>query len=165
MPRRIATSGPTRRQAGAVTAILTAGLCAGALMTPAPADAAADIDPPDVLGAQLSTQQVVVPAAGSAGVQVTVHLSDPQGVAGAMVQAMPDDFLDVLLDPKNEPKDGDDLAHLIALIPSPVPLRLVAGTAYDGTWAGTIHVRHANLPGRYTVALTAVDRNENVAAP
>jgi hypothetical protein len=161
MTRRIPASGPTRRQAGAVTAIITAGLCAGGLMTPGPAAAAADIDPPDVLQAQLSTQQLVVPAAGTAPVRVRVHLSDPQGVAAGFMYAMPDDFPDALI---GLLEGGEDPGDLSALLPSPVPLRLVAGTVYDGTWAGTIRIRRTNLPGRYTVGLSAMDRNDNMAS-
>lgn len=158
-PRHLAASGPTRRQAGAVTAILTAGLCAGVMLTPVPAGAAADIDPPDMEQAQLSTQQVVMPAAGSVPVRVRVHLSDPQGVAVAMVHAMPDNFVDVVLaDP-----GGLDPDDFINLIPSPASLRLVAGTKYDGTWAGTIRIRRTNLTGPYTVGLSAIDSNDNMA--
>ena len=159
MPRRFAASGPTRRQAGAVTAILTGGLCAGAILAPVPAGAAGDIDPPDVDQAQLSTQQVVMPAAGTVPVRVRVHLSDPQGVAMAMVHAMPDNFEDVVM----ADQGGLDPEEFFSLIPSPASLRLVAGTKYDGTWAGTIRIRRTNLSGPYTVGLSAIDSNDNMA--
>lgn len=160
MTRQIPASGPTRRQAGAVTAILTAGLCAGGMLTPVPAGAAADIDPPDVRQAQLSTQQVVVPANGTAPVRVQVRLSDPQGVAAGFMYAMPDDS-EALIGFLEGSEDPGDLS---ALFPSPAPLRLVAGTVYDGTWAGTIRIRRTNLPGGYTIGLSAMDRNDNMAS-
>jgi hypothetical protein len=126
-----------------------------------PASAAADIDPPDVLQGELSAEQLVVPAAGTATIQVRAHLSDAQGVTSAFIQAVPDNFLDVLLRALTKGADPGDLEDLL---PAPVPLRLVAGSAQDGTWEGTIHIRRKNLPGRYGVGLIAMDRNHNTAA-
>ena len=161
MSRRITTSGPTRPRARAVTAFVTAGLCAGGMLAAGPAGAAADIDPPDMRQAELSTQDVVMPAAGSAPVRVRVRLSDPQGVAAGFLHAMPEDFPDALL---GALEGGEDPGDLSAWLPSPVALRLVAGTVYDGTWAGTIRIRSTNLTGPYTVGLSAMDRNDNMAA-
>jgi hypothetical protein len=159
MPRRIPASGSTRWRAGVLTAIITAGLCAGG--TSASAAAPADLDPPDVLNGELSTPEVVVTAVGTAKIEVRAHLSDPQGVANGFVTAVPDDFLDFLVGAIDTGKDPGDLD---ALLPAPAPLRLIAGTVQDGTWAGTIRVKRTNLPGSYTVGLIAMDRSHNIAS-
>lgn len=161
MPRRIPAFGPARRQAGAVAAIVTAALCAGAAVSPSPAGAAGDIDPPDMTRGQLSTQQVVMPATGTAAVRVRVHLSDPQGVAIAVAHAMAEDFPEALLGALER---GEDPGDFEKWFPAPAQLRLVDGTVYDGIWAGTIRIRRTNLPGSYTVGLSAMDRNDNMAA-